>query len=99
MPTSRAGSAEIVAPVAEAAAKAEIATPKGGMQPSALSPEAQAALDDLGMGPSQRQALAADKSVAFTLSDAAEGTVAVAQLTAEGRLRIGIYTIKNIGGG
>ena len=57
----------------------------------ALPTEAQAALGRLGMGELQLQALAAGKSVAFQLSDAAEGTVAVAQLTAEGRLRVGIY--------
>ena len=33
------------------------------------------------------------------LSRAAEGTIIVAQVTAAGRLRIGIYTIRNVGGG
>lgn len=51
------------------------------------------------MGESHLQSLAAGRPVAFTLSGAAEGTVTVAQLTAEGRLRVGIYTIKNVGGG
>jgi hypothetical protein len=63
-----------------------------------LSAEARIALGGLGVGESQLQVLAAGEPVAFTLSGAAEGTVTVAQLTAEGRLRLGIVTIKNVGG-
>ena len=37
--------------------------------------------------------------MAFTLPGAADGTVGVAQLTPLGRLRVGLYTIKNEGGG
>jgi hypothetical protein len=51
------------------------------------------------MGESHLQGLAAGQPVAFILSGAAEGTVTVAQLTAEGRLRVGICTIRNVGGG
>jgi hypothetical protein len=65
----------------------------------AFSAEARLALNLLGMGESEQQGLAAGKPVAFTLQSAAEGTVSVAQLTAEGRLRLGIYTIRNVGGG
>lgn len=64
-----------------------------------MSDEVRVALGRIGMGEWQVEGLAAGKSVAFTLSGAAEGTVAVAQLTAWGRLRIGIYTMKNVGGG
>lgn len=37
--------------------------------------------------------------MAFLLSEAEDGTIAVAILTPEGRLRVGIYTIKHVGGG
>jgi hypothetical protein len=64
-----------------------------------LSDEAKAALGRLGVGEAQLPGLAVGKPVAFVLAGAAEGTIAVAQVTAEGRLRVGIYTIKNVGGG
>jgi hypothetical protein len=64
-----------------------------------LSAEARVAFSRLGMGESHLRDLAAGKAVVFSLLDAAEGTLTVAQLTAAGRLRVGIYTINNIGGG
>ena len=60
-----------------------------------MSGEARAALFRLGVGEHQLKAVAASKPVAFYLSDAAEGTTAVLLLTAEGRLRVGIYTVQN----
>jgi hypothetical protein len=65
----------------------------------AWTAEAKIALGRLGMGESHLLDLAVGEPVAFILSGAAEGTIAVAQFTAEGRLRVGIYTIKNVGGG
>jgi len=64
-----------------------------------FSAEARLALGRLGMGQSHLRRFAAGESVAFMLSGAAPGTITVAQLTAEGRLRVGIYTIKNEGDG
>ena len=64
-----------------------------------LSFEARSALGRLGVEASQLEALAARLPVAFTLSGAAEGTVIIAQFTAERRFRIGIATIRNVGGG
>ena len=60
-----------------------------------FSGESRTALFRLGVGEHQLEAVAAGKPVAFYLSDAAEGTTAVLLLTAEGRLRVGIYTIQN----
>jgi hypothetical protein len=51
------------------------------------------------MGESQLLDFAAGKAVSFFLPGVAEGTITVAQLTAEGGLRVGIYTINNVGGG
>ncbi len=64
-----------------------------------LSEEARIALGLLGIGEGQLQSLAEGKPIAFNLSGAAESTVTVAQFTPEGKLRVGIYTIKNEGGG
>ena len=63
------------------------------------SKEAKAALGRLGMGDDHLPDLAKGNPVAFGVSGAAAGTIAVAQLTPQGRLRVGIYIIKNVGGG
>lgn len=60
---------------------------------------ARSVLSRAGMEDAQIQALSQGRPVAFNLSGAAEGTVVVAQVTPKGRLRIGIYTIQNVGGG
>ena len=65
-----------------------------------MSDAAREALGRLGVDEALLPELQAGKPVAFNASGAAEGTIAVAQLAeAGGRLRTGIYTIKNIGGG
>ena len=64
-----------------------------------LSREAKKALLRFGLSESQLPAFGAGKSVAFYLRDAAEGTIAVAQMRESGRLRAGIYHINHLGGG
>jgi hypothetical protein len=64
-----------------------------------FSGEARIALERLGIGEAQLRSLSEGSPVAFNLSGASESTVTVAQFTPEGRLRVGIYTIKNEGGG
>jgi hypothetical protein len=59
--------------------------------------EARLALGRLGMGQSQLRRFAAGEPVAFNLPGATPGIITVAQLTAERRLRVGIYTIKKEG--
>jgi hypothetical protein len=65
----------------------------------AFSEEGRTALERLGIGEAQLQALSEGKPVAFNLLGAAESTVTIAQFTSEGRLRVGIYTIKHEGAG
>jgi hypothetical protein len=65
----------------------------------AFSEKARMALELLGVGETQLQSFAEGQPIAFNLSGATESPVTVAQFTREGRLRVGIYTIKNEGGG
>jgi hypothetical protein len=99
--TSRSSSKLNPAEQAKYAENFEAIFGKGGSAKkiAVITEEARTALMRLGLGEIQIAALAEGKSVAFTLSGAAEGTVAVSQLTPQGRLRVGIYTIKNEGGG
>jgi len=53
----------------------------------------------LGLTIGQMTELFSGKSVAFNLAWAAEGSIAVAQFAKQIRLRLGIYTLKNEGGG
>jgi hypothetical protein len=64
-----------------------------------FSEEARTALERLGIGATQFLSLSEGKPVAFNLAGAAESIVTIAQFTPERRLRVGIYTIKNEGGG
>jgi hypothetical protein len=64
-----------------------------------FSAEAILALRRLGLEEGQVQDLAKGKPIAFNLAGAAEGTICVACLPTDDRLQIGIYTIKNVGGG
>src|SRR5262249_43518191 len=63
-----------------------------------LSDDARVALHRLGVAESQLEDFVEHKSVAFDLPGGTPGIVTLAQLTPEGRLRVGIYTIKNTDG-
>lgn len=60
-----------------------------------LTEEARTALVQLGVVPLQFESIVQGKPIAFLLASAAEGTTVILELSAEERLRIGIFTIKN----
>lgn len=64
-----------------------------------FSAQACATLQNLGLEDAQIQGFATGSSVAFNLAGTVDGTVAVARLLPTGRLQVGIYTIRNVGGG
>ncbi len=57
------------------------------------------ALQRLGLSEAQVGAVEAGLPVAFLLADAAEGTIGIVRLIPQLRLQVGIYTVKNVGGG
>jgi len=65
----------------------------------ALTEEARAGFQRLGFTGAQLRALVEGRPTAFILAGAAEGTTCIAHLLPNGRLRIGIYTMRNVGGG